>query len=161
MPVIKDVLQKIMDKPLTALPNIQNNFNRLIGKEKFSANSKLTEKSFRPIAELDILAKYGPIKILMDQFRDQMIPKLNTNQFSFPGKGSPQALSSALDIISLKLSKKMKLVVMQYDYSNAFCTLVWDAIIAILEEYNISDDMLDLIKQFLHQSLTKIKMNEF
>ena len=63
----------------------KENYVRLLSKEKNSDNKPFTEKSQRPISELNILPKYGPIKIFMDQFRNQMLLKLKNNQFAFPG----------------------------------------------------------------------------
>jgi len=60
LPSIEKPLNEILNKPLEFLGDINSNYNRLIPK---GFSDKMTEKSVRPIAELNILAKYTFIRI--------------------------------------------------------------------------------------------------
>ena len=160
MPVLKPVLQKAIDKPLTKFPDIRRNFNRLISKETVSVNKPLTVKSQRPIAELDILPKYGCIKVFVDQLRRALLPKLGKNQYSFPGKGSPMAIVAILDSFSMQQKMKKKAVLAIYDFSNAYCTIVHKVTMQIAARFNLSSRTLELLKQFLGQTFSTIKMSD-
>ena len=159
MPVLKSVLQKALDKPLDNLPDVSRNYLRLLSKEK-KTDVIFTEKSQRPISELDIIPKYGPIRIFIDQLRNQMIKLLNDNQFAFPGKGGPMAIVTILDFIAQHAKKKSKGALILWDFSNAFCTTIHYLTMMIAKAYNISPRTERLLMQFLEQTLSTIKMSD-
>ena len=105
LPAIREPLQLALDKPILKITDTESNFNRLISKEKITKDSVLTVKSVRPIAELNVLQKYGPIRIFMKQFRDLISPKLVPNQYSLPGKGCPMAIVEILDNSAVQIAK--------------------------------------------------------
>ena len=160
MPVIKPVLQTAIDKPLTSFVDIQHNFNRLISKETISINEPLTEKSQRPIAELDTIPKYMSIKVFIDKLKTVLIPLMKGNQYSFPGKGSPMAIVKILDTFAMHSALKNKTILAIWDFSNAFCTIIHDVIMKIAKSYNLSENILKLLSQFLEQSFSIIKMSD-
>jgi hypothetical protein len=157
MPELKRVLQLAIDKPIDRFHNIDTNFNRLISKERTNGIA-LTEKSQRPIAELNILSKYGPIQIMADQLRNQLIPFLNNNQYSFPGKGCPVAIVTVLDELNFHVSQMRPTLLVLWDFSNAFCTFLHDVAIDIAKKLNFSDRLLEIFKDFLKQTTSIIKM---
>ena len=160
MPVLKPILQKAVNKPLTGFVDIKNNFNRLISKMASSIDKPLTVKSQRPLAELDALPKYACIKVFVDQLKRLLIPFMKDNQYSFPGKGSPMAIVKILDTFALHAAQKKKTILAIWDFSNAFCTIIHDVILKIAEKYNLSKRLLKLLSEFLEQSFSTIKMSD-
>ena len=158
LPQLSRVLQIAINKPIDKFPNISENFNRLILKV-FSLKN-LVEKSLRPIAELNILSKYGPIKIYFDQLRDKLIPYLNKNQFSFPGKGSQLAIVTVLDELNRLAVEGLPTFLVLWDYSNAFCTFLHEMALKIAKEFNLSEKTLCLFEQFLKQTTSTIKISD-
>ena len=135
------------------------NYNRLISKDH--SNSKaITEKSLRPIAELNVLSKYGPIKIFFDQLREKLIPHMNKNQYSFPGKGCQVAIVTILDQLNSLATQGIPTFLVLWDYSNAFCTFLHDVAEKIAQRYNLSDNTLRLFTQFLDQTTSIIKISD-
>ena len=159
LPVIGPVLQKAIDKPLDKFPDIRRNFTRLLNKEK-KPGALFTEKSQRPIAELNIIPKYAAIKVFVDQLREQILHLLNDNQFAFPGKGGPMAIVSILDFFACHARKRSKAALILWDFSNAFCTTIHYLTMQIANKYNLSDRTIRLLKQFLEQTLSTIKMSD-
>jgi hypothetical protein len=98
------------------------------------------------------------IKPFIRELRDEITPFLNRNQFSLPGKGCPMAIVSILDNVSYLSSQKQKVLLVFWDFSNAFCTFDHDAAMQIFGSYPISAQKLKLIREFLKQSgsITKI-----
>ena len=160
MPVLGPVLQAAIDKPLENFVDIKHNFNRLISKEVSSIDKPLTVKSQRPIAELDVIPKYGSIKIFIDKLKKKLVPLMKNNQFSFPGKGSPMAIVKILDTFSAQSKLKKKTILAIWDFSNAFCTISHEVILKIAEKYNLSPRIMHLLSQFLEQSFSIIKMSD-
>ena len=113
--------------------DISRNFSRLIEKGN-SKGSNITEKMVRPICEANILSKYGPIKAFVDELRDIMLPKLNNNQYSLPGYGTPMAIFDLFDNINHIASQKKPMLIAIWDFSNAFCTFSHDALLKIIKE---------------------------
>ena len=159
MPVLKPVLQKAIDKPLNKFQNIEHNYLRLLGKDK-KPGAVFTEKSQRPISELDIIPKYGAIKIFIDQLRKQLVKLMNDNQFAFPGKGGPMAIVTALDFFAAEAAKKSKAAFILWDFSNAFCTTIHYLTTQIAMKFNLSPRIISLLNQFLKQTLSTIKMSD-
>ena len=159
MPSIEPILQMAFNKPFDKFHNISSNFNRLISKEN-PPPTTMNEKSLRPIAELNILPKYGPIQVYMNQLRDKLIPHLNDNQYSFPGKGGPLAIVVTLDDLNLQVSTGRPTLLILWDFSNAFCTFHHEVAIKIAKHYNLSDRFIDLLIQFLKQDTFRIKMED-
>jgi hypothetical protein len=114
----------------------------------------------RPIVEANILSKYGPIKLFVDELRSRMIPQMNSNQFSFPGKGTPLAIHNILDEANSKACNKFSTAIVLFDFSNAFNTFSHDALSNILKHYNIPESLKTLTDKFLKQSNTIIKMSD-
>ena len=177
MPVLKIPLQIAIDKPLLSLGDITTYFNRLVPKpvDKKSKvknidskilkqvpkeKKKLTEKSQRPIADLNIIPKYGCIKVFIDQMRNLLTPLMNNNQFAFPGKGSQLAIVNVLDTAANFSASKKPVLIALWDFSNAFCTTIEEITLKILEKFNISDRIMKLFKEFLHQTFSITKIND-
>ena len=97
LPAIKEPLNIMLNKPIEYLGDISLNYNRLISKT-FSGD--MTEKSQRPIAELNILPKYTLIQIFIKRLQKMVIPRMIQNQFSFPGKGTQLAVIDLMEKVS-------------------------------------------------------------
>ena len=160
MPSIETSLQASIDKPLVKFTDIRKSYTRLLEKEKTTRNSVLTEKSQRPISELNVLPKYGSIKIFIDQLRQELLKLLKDNQYAFPGKGGPMAIVETLDNASELSAKGLKTVILLWDFSNAFCTTIHNIIVQIAQKYNLSERIVALLKQFLEQSFAAIKFSD-
>ena len=160
MPSISDCLQASVDKPLNNFTDIRKSYTRLLEKEPVTSKSVLTEKSQRPISELNALPKYGSIKIFIDQLRNQLLKILKDNQYAFPGKGGPMAIVKTLDDASEMSAKGMKTCFLLWDFSNAFCTTIHRIIVAVARKFNLSERMLTLLKEFLEQSFSAIKFSD-
>ena len=159
MPVLQAPLKMALEKPFDKLPDVTRNFNRLISKEK-NPKLPLDEKTQRPIGELDILPKYGPINIFMGQFRDKMMTRLKSNQYALPGRGGPMAVFVTLDDVAVQCALGLKVYLVFWDFSNAFCTTHHDVTMDIADAYNISPQVRDFLLQFLDQSCSTIKMSD-
>ena len=109
-------------------------------------DTPFTEKSQRPITELNVLPKYGSIKVFVDQLRSMLMKRMNKNQFAFPGKGGPLATSKILDFVSYHASSGKKVLLVTWDFSNAFCTTIHKIITEIAKKFNLSDRVVDLLK---------------
>jgi hypothetical protein len=157
LPSIKDPLNVILHKPLITLGNIDFNYNRLISKT-FSGD--MTEKSQRPIAELNVMYKYTTVRLFINSLMKRVMPRMITNQYSFPGKGTQMATVELLDTISYHLNAKMCVLVIFYDMSNAFCTCPAEKVIQIAENFGVCGTMKNLLVEFLDQTTSVIKMND-
>ena len=160
MPAIEDSLQAAVDKPLDRFQNINSNYIRLLNKETVTHKTIFTEKSQRPISELNVLPKYGSVKVFIDQLRDGVIRRLSENQFAFPGKGGPLATAKILDFASFHASNGKKVLIVLWDFSNAFCTTIHRITLEIAKKFNLSDRMIKLLTQFLEQTLSVIKVSD-
>ena len=109
---------------------------------------------------MDIIPKYGAIKIFIDQLREQLVKLMNDNQFAFPGKGGPMAIVTALDFFAAEAAKKSKAAFILWDFSNAFCTTIHYLTTLIAMKFNLSPRTISLLKQFLKQTLSTIKMSD-
>jgi hypothetical protein len=157
MPTLKRVLNLALNKPVDMFHNISTSYNRLISKDP-GKKQVLTEKSQRPIAELNLLPKYGPIKDVMEQFREKMIPYLSKDQFALPGKGCPVATATILDELNAMITTGYPTLLILWDFSNAFCTYDHEIAMEIFAKFNLSNHLLGLIKQFLQQDKFSVKM---
>ena len=119
-PSIEKFLQKAVDLPIDKFPDIRENYNRLILKDS-SEKPPHVPKSFRPIAELDLIPKYSSIKIFGEQLRDQIIPKMSGNQYAMPTKGCQAAISDTFDNICYHIKSGKFVMLAITDQSNAFC----------------------------------------
>ena len=160
MPSLADSLQASLNKPLMEFTDIRKSYTRLLDKEVVTSKTVLTEKSQRPISELNALPKYGSIKIFIDQLRCQLLKVLKDNQYAFPGKGGPMAIVKTLDDASELSAKGLKTLILLWDFSNAFCTTIHNIIVDIARKFNLSDKMIALLKQFLEQSFSAIKFSD-
>ena len=107
MPALEKPLQAMVNKPLDKFVNLSLNFSRLISKTgSTKGTQEFNDKCLRPIVEANILPKYTSIKIFIDQIKSKMIPFLNENQYSFPGKGTPVALTKILDKLNMLANQK-------------------------------------------------------
>ena len=123
LPALETPLQVMVNKPIDKFVNLSLNFSRLISKTNAkNGTKKFNEKCLRPIVEANILPKYTSVKIFIDQIKEKMIPFLNDNQYSFPGKGTPVALTKLLDKLNILASQKKIIALAMWDFSNAFCT---------------------------------------
>jgi len=157
LPAVSKPLNIMLNKPLETLGDISLNFNRLISKT-FSGD--ITEKSQRPIAELNILPKYTLIRIFINRLQKLIIPRMVQNQYSFPGKGTQLAVIELMEKVSFQLSLKKAVIIVCYDMSNAFCTCPAEFIIKIAERFGVCNKMKDLLVEFLNQSKSIVKMND-
>jgi len=159
LPALEEPLQLALGKPIDKLPDVSHNIIRLISKEK-RPKLPLNEKSQRPIGELDILPKYGPIDILMTQLRAKLMPRLKSNQYALPGRGGPMCTYLTLDSTCVQAALGKKVYLAFWDFSNAFCTNDHGVTMQIADAYNLSPKMMELLLQFLEQSTATIKMND-
>jgi len=160
MPSISGCLKASLDKPLLEFTDIRKSYTRLLDKERVTSKTVLTEKSQRPISELNILPKYGSIRIFIDQLRSQLLKVLKKNQYAFPGKGGPMAIVKTLDDASELSAKGLKTLILFWDFSNAFCTTIHNIIVKIAKKFNLSERMLKLLEQFINQSFSAIKFSD-
>ena len=160
MPVLEKPLQAAINKPLEAFSDITTSHTRLLSKEKNPEKGALTEKSQRPISELNVLPKYGSVKVFIDQLRNQIINRMENNQFAFPGKGGPLATVQILDKANMYAKLGKKVLIVLWDFSNAFCTTIHKITLEIAGKFKLSERMTKLLKQFLEQSYAIIKMSD-
>jgi len=160
LPSLQGILKTCFNKEFSEFPDISKCYTRLIPKERIIPGQKLTLKSQRPIAELDILPKYTFVKSFMEEFSQMVIPHLNNNQYALPGKGCPIILAETLDEISFGIAQKKPVIAAFYDFSNAFCTTFHEATMKIVRQYNFTDRTLDLLQQFIEQSDTHVKFSD-
>ena len=160
LPALRNALQTAIDKPLMEFQDITRNYIRLLDKNGSPHGKPFTEKSQRPISELNILPKYGSIKIFIDQLRNGMLNRLKQNQFAFPGKGGPMAIVTTLDTAICNVKKGKKVMVVFWDFSNAFCTTIHKVTEDIAKKFNLSERMMKLLSQFLEQTFSTIKMSD-
>ena len=158
LPSIEEPLNEVLNKPLEFLGDISLNYNRLIPK---GFSNKMTEKSVRPIAELNIIPKYSLIRLFIDSLMSKIKPQMVPNQFSFAGKSITMAIIDFLDKAFHQQSiKGNKVLIVMWDFSNAFCTMSHKAIIDIAKRFGICGNMEILLKQFLDQSKSIVKMSD-
>lgn len=105
---LTDALQFALDKPLDKFHNIEKNLSRFIKKQGVKS-STIDAKDVRPICEANILSKYGPIKAFINQLKADILPKLNKNQYSLPGRGTPAAIFDLFDSINCHASLRLPL----------------------------------------------------
>ena len=75
------------------------------------------------------------------------------NQFAFKGKGTNMAIIDFLDEAFYQESiKKNKVLIILWDFSNAFCTILHDAIINVAKKFGINGNMLKLLYEYLGQT---------
>ena len=98
--------------------------------------------------------------MVMNQLRNKVIPLLNSNQYSFPGKGCPVAIVSVLDELNYQVSQGIAVLLVLWDFSNAFCTFFHDVAIDIARKFNFSDRLMELFIQFLEQTSSTIKISD-
>ena len=150
-----------VDRPLLEFSDISRNYIRLLNKDvKSGSKSKFDEKSQRPISELNVLPKYGSVKIFVEQLRNQVLGLMNDNQYASPGKGGPMAIVQTLDFAAMSAAQSKKTAIIFWDFSNAFCTTIHSLTESIASKYNLSDRMMELLGQFLKQTLSTIKMSD-
>ena len=160
-PAIMDTLQKIIEKPIDDFHNIRLSYSRLISKEKCSKGQKLVEKSQRPIGEVNVLAKYGPIRMFMDQLQDTLSTQIGQNQYAFPGKGATMGIFEMLDTVISRAASGAPTIVALWDFSNAFCTYDHSVLMHIAKEgYKIPNNQVKLLDKYNQQSHTIMKMND-
>ena len=70
------------------------------------------------------------------------------------------AVVKTLDNASVHAGQSKKSMIVFWDFSNAFCTTIHEITIDIAKKYALSDRMTTLLKQFLEQSFTTIKMSD-
>jgi hypothetical protein len=158
LPAIGDHIQSAIEKPLDKFTDISTSYTRLLSKEKSSSKTIFTEKSQRPISELNIIPKYGSIKVFVDQLRSKLVDRLNDNQYGFPGKGGPMGTVKVLDEANSLAASGKKVLVVLWDFSNAFCTTIHKITLEIAKKYKLSERMTTLLEGFLKQSTAIIKM---
>ena len=159
--VLEPPLQFMMNKPLDGFYNIETNITKYIPKGTLPKDkSKWNEKITRPICEANILSKYGPIRAFIDSVADEMIPKLNKNQYSLKGRGTLAAVFDLLDNAHENATLRLPMLVAIWDFSNAYCTFAHDVLLKLLSHYNMDPRKIELFGKFLNQTGTQIKMND-
>ena len=158
LPAIENEIQNAINKPLDHFTDISTSYTRLLSKEKGDTGKPFTEKSQRPISELNVLPKYCSVKIFIDQLRSTLLDRLNKNQYAFPGRGGPMGTVKILDDAATLASSGKKVLIVLWDFSNAFCTTIHRITVKIAKKYNLSDRMITLLKEFLEQSTAIIKV---
>ena len=159
-PAIEKVLDHISCQPIDQFPNMCLSYNRLISKESGPANKKLTEKSQRPIAQLDILPKYGMVKPYINELKGELIPRFQDNQFAMPGKGAPMANVKVFDELCVQIKLKRKILLIFWDFSNAFLCFDRNIAVEFAKKHGISDHLVKLLPQFLDQGSSIIKTHD-
>ena len=128
---------------------------------KCSKGQKLVEKSQRPIGEVNVLAKYGPIRMFMDQLQDTLSTQIGQNQYAFPGKGATMGIFEMLDTVISRAASGAPTIVALCDFSNAFCTYDHSVLMHIAKDgYKISNNQVKLLDKYNQQSHTIMKMND-
>ena len=158
-PSVEKFLQKAIDKPIDKIIPVRENFNRLILKDS-SEKPPHTAKSFRPIAELDLIPKYSTIKIFGEQLRNQIVPKMSGNQYAMPTLGCQAAISDTFDEIFYNIKSGMYVMLAITDQSNAFCVTDHDVAEKIAKDsYDFSPRMLEIFKQYQDQTVSTVKIS--
>jgi hypothetical protein len=115
----------------------------------------------RPIAELNILPKYIMIRIFINHLISKIRPQMVPNQFAFKGKGTDMAIIDFLDEAYYQESiKNNKILIVLWDFSNAYCTILHDIIIKVAMRFGVKGDMLNLLYEYLKQTRSIIKMSD-
>ena len=89
-----------------------------------------------------------------------MLTKLKNNQFAFPGKGGPMAIVKTLDTAAQHAAVSKKVMIVFWDFSNAFCTTIHKITEQIAKKFKFSERMMKLLSQFLEQTFSTIKMSD-
>ena len=70
------------------------------------------------------------------------------------------AIVTSLDNAAAHGTLAKKAMIVFWDFSNAFCTTIHKITEKIAEKYHLSDRMITLLKQFLEQTHSSIKMSD-
>ena len=160
MPTIGIIIKDAMMLETDQFVNIEKNYTRLIAKGTCKYGDKLDEKSVRPIVEANILQKYGPVKKFVNEFENFFLPRMNHNQFAFPGKGTLLAMSTGLDNATAVIRQGYPAAITLWDFSNAFCTFDHKTLLKIARMYDPPEDLIRKLELFLDQTSTQIKIND-
>ena len=82
---------------------------------------------------------------------------MKNNQYAFPGKGGPLATAKILDEANSLAASGRKVLIVLWDFSNAFCTTLHNITLKIAQKFKLSARMTKLLSQFLEQSCSVIK----
>lgn len=116
---------------------------------------------FRPISILPFLSKV--LERIIHQQLTQYLAKNNTlSQFQSgfrPGHSTTTALIKVCDDIRCGIDNKQVTVLVLLDFSNAFNTVDFDILLAILEHINISNNAIKWFHSYLHNRQQSVRYN--
>ena len=106
-------------------------------------------KQLRPLGILNVIPKYFFNKPFFKSLRDHLTPIFqNRNNYSY--RGTHQCIIATFDEVISRINRKEKVVMVKYDFSNAFGTIHHAAVMQIFRQLNISDNSLNYIEQYLN-----------
>lgn len=147
-------LDKIVHKPNFTFPKNQDYFQRVLAKNK----NPTKYKDYRPIGILNVIPKYilnrSVFSALKEHLKCILFEKKN---FSFTG--THDCIIFTLE--KLILDSEFLNLLVKYDFSNAYGTMVHRQILANLNELNVSDKFFMYIQNYLkHQKRTSVILSE-
>ena len=105
-------------------------------------------KQLRPLGILNIIPKYFFNKPFFKALRDHLTPIFfNRNNYSY--RGTHQCIIATFDEVIARINRKEKVVMVKYDFSNAFGTIHHAAVLDIFRQLNLSEDALRYLEQYL------------
>lgn len=122
-----------------------------------------TTKSYRPICLLDGMGKVYEklIKMRLDKEIEED-EGLSINQYGFiSGKSTIDAMLEVQRIARGAKMRKRVCVMTMADVKNAFGSVPWDGIVAELRKRNISDYLINIMKDYFKDRNVKIDGSEF
>ena len=117
-------------------------------------SGEITElKQLRPLGVLNPVPKYNFNKPFFKSLRDHLEPIfINRNNYSY--RGTHQCIIRTFDEVISRIDKKEKVVMVKYDFSNAFGTIHHAAVLDVFRQLNLSDKTLNYISQYLENQRT-------
>ena len=145
-PSFKIKLNHVIESNDLQYPYVDNGYyQRSIPKK----SGEITElKQLRPLGVLNPIPKYNFNKPFFKALREHLEPIfLNRNNYSY--RGTHQCIIRTFDEVIARIDKKEKVVMVKYDFSNAFGTIHHAAVLEVFGQLNLSERTLNYISQYL------------
>ena len=145
-PSFKDKLNLVLADHDLQYPFLNNGFYQKSIPKKSGTISEL--KQLRPIGVLNPIPKYNFNKPFFKKLREHLDPIfINRNNYSY--RGTHQCIIRTFDEVITRIDNKEKVVMVKYDFSNAFGTIHHAAVLDVFGQLNLSDECLRYISQYL------------
>ena len=105
-------------------------------------------KQLRPLGVLNPVPKYHFNRPFFKELRNHLEP-IFSNRNNYTYKGTHQCIINTFDNVIDRISRNEKVVMVKYDFSNAFGTIHHAAVMEIFRQLNISENSLNYIEGYL------------